>query len=57
MICQLEGTPEVHDTYGWKSKIWDRVEWKGQTAYVSDLWVSTKNHKQGEFSPEVWRCD
>ncbi|WP_326809018.1 hypothetical protein OHB04_34915 [Streptomyces sp. NBC_01775] len=57
VICQLEGTPEVHDTYGWKSKIWDRVEWKGQTAYVSDLWVSTKNHKQGEFSPEVWRCD
>ncbi|WP_369206802.1 hypothetical protein [Streptomyces sp. PU-14G] len=57
VICQVEGTPEVHDTYGWKSAVWDRIEWDGKTGYVSDLWVDTSKHKDGEFSPEVWKCD
>ncbi|MEU2604006.1 fibronectin type III domain-containing protein [Streptomyces albus] len=57
VICQVKGTEETHDSFGWKSDIWDRIEWEGKTAYVSDLWVSTTRHKEGQFSPEVWQCD
>ncbi|RCG21394.1 hypothetical protein DTL70_18325 [Streptomyces diacarni] len=56
-VCQVRGTAEVHDTYGWKSDVWDRIEWEGKTGYVSDLWVATSKHKVGKFSPEVWQCD
>ncbi|MBO8197205.1 hypothetical protein JW613_02585 [Streptomyces smyrnaeus] len=57
VICQIEGSAETHDTYGWKSDKWDRIEWEGKTAYISDLWVGTSNHRKGEFSPEVWKCE
>ncbi|NSC24702.1 hypothetical protein FM076_27515 [Streptomyces albus subsp. chlorinus] len=57
VICQVEGTEETHDTYNWKSKVWDRIEWNGKTAYISDLWVGTSKHREGQFSPEVWPCD
>ncbi|GAA2635129.1 fibronectin type III domain-containing protein [Streptomyces axinellae] len=57
VICQTTGTQETHDTHGWQSDIWDRVEWNGRTAYVSDLWLDFSNKQQGKFSPEVWQCD
>ncbi|MBO8188652.1 fibronectin type III domain-containing protein [Streptomyces spirodelae] len=57
VVCQVRGTMETHDTYGWKSNVWDRIEWEGGTAYISDLWVGTSNHKKGDYSPEVWPCN
>ncbi|MGI5347878.1 fibronectin type III domain-containing protein [Streptomyces sp. CA-250714] len=57
VICQVKGSPEEHDTYKWKSDVWDRIEWDGGPAYISDLWVGTSNHKEGKFSPEVWPCE
>lgn len=56
-ICQVTGSMETHDTYKWRSDKWDRIDYNGQTGYVSDLWMDTSKHKEGKFSPEVWQCD
>jgi hypothetical protein len=57
VYCQVHGTSVTHDTYGWRSDVWDKITYNGTTAWVSDLWVSTANHKTGQFSPQdVWAC-
>jgi hypothetical protein len=57
VYCQTTGSAETHDTYGWHSSIWDKITYNGTTGWISDLWVSTANHKSGQFSPQdVWQC-
>lgn len=57
VYCQTKGSMEEHDTYHYKSDIWDKVTYKGKTGWMSDLWVSTANHRKGQFSPQdVWQC-
>ncbi|MEU7314757.1 fibronectin type III domain-containing protein [Streptomyces sp. NPDC007083] len=56
VLCQTTGTRETHDTYGWQSDKWDRIEWNGRTAYISDLWVYATKTEQDSYNPEVWRC-
>ncbi|OEU99558.1 hypothetical protein AN217_19005 [Streptomyces qinglanensis] len=56
VLCQTTGTRETHDTHGWQSNKWDRIEWNGRTAYISDLWVYATESEQDSYNPEVWRC-
>jgi streptogramin lyase len=39
--------------------LWDRVDWNGTTAYISDLYVATPQSRAGHyetFSDPLWQC-
>ncbi len=55
--CQVTGSQVTNDNGDYTSAIWDRISWNGHTDYISDLWVSTANHRTGQYSPQdVWQC-
>ncbi|PWI45532.1 hypothetical protein [Streptomyces sp. ICBB 8177] len=58
VYCQTTGSHVSNDNGNYSGSIWDRIQWDGSSnSYVSDLWVSTANHRSGQFSPQdVWQC-
>jgi hypothetical protein len=41
VICQVKGKSVREDQTGETSDIWDRIEWNGGTAYISDTLMAT----------------
>ncbi|MEU9869088.1 hypothetical protein AB0C87_14695 [Actinomadura sp. NPDC048021] len=38
------------------SNVWDKIEYNGQTRWVSDLYVNTPGSNSGTFSSSLWEC-
>ncbi|HSA50273.1 MAG TPA: fibronectin type III domain-containing protein [Yinghuangia sp.] len=54
--CQTTGQTVPRDGTSLRSNIWDKVTWKGETGYTSDLYIRTPNADESKFSPELWEC-
>lgn len=38
------------------SNVWDKIQYEGQTRWVSDLYVNTPGSNSGTFSSSLWEC-
>lgn len=57
VICQVQGERYTDDYQNRTSTVWDRFEWNGQIAYMSDLFFKTPRSGTNEFSdPPLWEC-
>ncbi|MDI2125816.1 fibronectin type III domain-containing protein [Yinghuangia seranimata] len=56
VYCQTAGEQVTRDDKTASGNIWDRVEWKGASGYVSDLYIRTPNSARGTFSSGLPRC-
>jgi hypothetical protein len=58
VICQVHGEHISDSYYSFiDSYVWDKVQWKGGTAYIADPYLSTPNSNKNTYSdPTIWRC-
>jgi hypothetical protein len=58
--CQVRGGTATDPFDLTSDDIWDQVNWNGQTAYISDMYVNTANslaRNYGTFTdPPLWEC-
>ncbi|MGW9210844.1 fibronectin type III domain-containing protein [Embleya sp. NPDC055664] len=55
--CQTMGQNVTRTATNVHSAVWDRVDYKSISGYVSDLYVRTPNSDNGKFSPPLWECE
>jgi len=58
VICQVHGAHITDSYYSFiNSYVWDKVEWKGGTAYIADPYLATPKSNANTYSdPPIWRC-